>query len=394
MAFSRIADNIYSVPYVDFSEPTPLQYAVSNGSAFHIPHGNIDTSPFHSPTLQQAQLHAPYPMLQNMQPPQLHQPTVDVKKEQKKAQAESKPKPKVVRSRLPQNGQTPERLVRPPNAFLLFNKEMRKKLKDKNPTAKVAEISKEVGERWRNLTPEEKSSYQLQASQLKANMRAVHPHMMYIRRTKEELAHAGVQTKTTRRGDIPMSDADHLLHGEVDPRLLSLGVSNDPAPRQNRKRRTREKNPAAPKHPLSAYMWYLTEVRPATMQEYPGSTVGQISKIIALRWRQMDENERAPWLLKARDDKLRYTREMQVYAAKCSPNLGRGTRNKYRTTDAELAALNKATIKEHHRIDTNADSLLQTSLDPTSLLAGPFADDTSLQSSPIDNDTDQYVNAE
>lgn len=355
----------------------------------------MDTSPFHSPTLQQAQLHAPYPMLQNMQPPQLHQPTVDVKKEQKKAQAESRPKAKVVRSRLPQNGQTPERLVRPPNAFLLFNKEMRKKLKEQNPTAKVAEISKEVGERWRNLTPEEKSSYLLQANQLKANMRAIHPHMMYIRRTKEELAHAGVQSKSTKQGDMQEGDVDQLLRGEVDPRILSLGVANEGPTRQTRKRRSREKNPAAPKHPLSAYMWYLTEVRPVTMQEYPGSTVGQISKIIAQRWRQMDENERGPWVAKARDDKLRYTREMQVYAAKCSPSLGRGTRNKYRTTDAELAALNKATAKDHGiHSHSSTDSLLQATLDPASLLTGPFADDPSLQSSAIDNDTDQYVNAE
>lgn len=354
----------------------------------------MDASPFHSPTLQQAQLHAPYPMLQNMQPPQLHQPTVDVKKEQKKAQAESKLKPKVVRSRLPQNGQVPERLVRPPNAFLLFNKEMRKKLKDKNPTAKVAEISKEVGERWRNLTPEEKSSYWEQANELKANMRAVHPHMMYIRRTKEELAHAGVQSKSNKRGDLPELEGNQLLHGEVDPRLLSLGVVNESTPRQNRKRKGREKNPAAPKHPLSAYMWYLTEVRPVTMQDYPGSTVGQISKIIAERWREMNEHDRAPWLAKAREDKLRYTREMQVYAAKCSPSLGRGTRNKYRTTEAELAALNKMTAKDD-RIDShhNTDSLLPPSLDPASLLGGPF-DDSSLQPSPIDNDTDQYVNAE
>ncbi|CAM0139342.1 unnamed protein product [Umbelopsis sp. WA50703] len=393
MAFSRITDNIYSVPYVDFSEPTPLQYAVSNGSAFHIPHGNLDTSPFHSPTLQQTQLHAPYPMLQNMQPPHLHQPTVDVKKEEKKAQTESKPKPKVVRSRLPQNGQVPERLVRPPNAFLLFNKEMRKKLKDKNPTAKVAEISKEVGERWRNLTPEEKSNYTLQANQLKANMRAVHPHMMYIRRTKEELAHAGVQSKSLRRGDLTGSDTDQLLGSDVDAGLLGLGVQPDTPSRLPRKRKGREKNPAAPKHPLSAYMWYLTEVRPVTMQEYPGSTVGQISKIIAQRWRQLEEHEREPYLKKARDDKVRYTREMQVYAAKCSPNLGRGTRNKYRTTDAELAALNKATEKEH-RLDEHTDSLLQSSLDPASLLSGPFAEEPSLQSDPMDNDPDQYVNAE
>lgn len=46
---------------------------------------------------------------------------------------------------------TPIRVTRPPNAYLLFNKEMRKILKDQDPTMKVAEISKEVGSRWKNM---------------------------------------------------------------------------------------------------------------------------------------------------------------------------------------------------------------------------------------------------
>lgn len=47
--------------------------------------------------------------------------------------------------------ETPIRVTRPPNAYLLFNKEMRKILKDQDPTMKVAEISKEVGSRWKNM---------------------------------------------------------------------------------------------------------------------------------------------------------------------------------------------------------------------------------------------------
>jgi hypothetical protein len=46
---------------------------------------------------------------------------------------------------------SPIRVTRPPNAYLLFNKEQRKILKDQFPTMKVAAISKEIGQRWRNM---------------------------------------------------------------------------------------------------------------------------------------------------------------------------------------------------------------------------------------------------
>lgn len=46
-----------------------------------------------------------------------------------------------------------ERLKRPPNAYLLFNRDMRRKLLEVSPKMTVAEISKEIGERWKLLSP-------------------------------------------------------------------------------------------------------------------------------------------------------------------------------------------------------------------------------------------------
>ncbi|KAI8097356.1 uncharacterized protein BX664DRAFT_78564 [Halteromyces radiatus] len=43
------------------------------------------------------------------------------------------------------------RLKRPPNAYLLFNREMRRKLLDQNEHLTVALISKLISESWRNL---------------------------------------------------------------------------------------------------------------------------------------------------------------------------------------------------------------------------------------------------
>jgi hypothetical protein len=46
-----------------------------------------------------------------------------------------------------------ERLKRPPNAYLLFNRDTRHKLLESMPHLTVAEISKEIGERWKALSP-------------------------------------------------------------------------------------------------------------------------------------------------------------------------------------------------------------------------------------------------
>ena len=44
-----------------------------------------------------------------------------------------------------------ERLKRPPNGYLLFNRDMRRKLLEKSPKMTVAEISKEIGDMWKQL---------------------------------------------------------------------------------------------------------------------------------------------------------------------------------------------------------------------------------------------------
>lgn len=91
--------------------------------------------------------YTPFPLIR-MAPPQLHQPTLA---------KELSTSPTVVSTPLEQVnnndriGATPIRVTRPPNAYLLFNKEMRKILKDQDPTMKVAEISKEVGSRWKKM---------------------------------------------------------------------------------------------------------------------------------------------------------------------------------------------------------------------------------------------------
>jgi HMG (high mobility group) box len=76
-----------------------------------------------------------------------------------------------------------------------------------------------------------------------------------------------------------------------------------------KKRRT--KDPSAPKHPMSAFIFYLCDVRPKYTEKYPGSQVGAISKMIAVAWKELTDAEKAPYIERGNDDKLRYGAEMQ-----------------------------------------------------------------------------------
>jgi hypothetical protein len=91
----------------------------------------------------------PFPVLR-MAPPHLHQPTL-AQKESLQQQQPPAPPQTTLEQDINERVGTPIRVTRPPNAYLLFNKEMRRILKDQDPTMKVAEISKEVGHRWKNM---------------------------------------------------------------------------------------------------------------------------------------------------------------------------------------------------------------------------------------------------
>lgn len=177
-----------------------------------------------------------------------------------------------------------------------------------------------------------------QANKLKEEQRALHPNSMYIRRSRAELVKAGHFTKRSQQTQQQAGSPSHIdnngssLHPSGS--VHHTHRSTDPYPTQQqpkRKKNKRDKNSTIPKHPLSAYMWYLTEVRPETMRNFPGSNVGQISKLCADRWNAMSEEARSPWNSKAQMDKDRYAREMQIYALQNDQNLGRGTRQKYRS---------------------------------------------------------------
>ncbi|KAJ2609524.1 High mobility group [Coemansia sp. RSA 1365] len=90
----------------------------------------------------------------------------------------------------------------------------------------------------------------------------------------------------------------------------SRGQLSSPAKRPRKKSK---KDPDAPKHPMSAFLYYLTSERPRLAEHLSDMSIGQQTKIIAKQWKVMDENDRAPWEKLAKHDKDRYARERREY---------------------------------------------------------------------------------
>lgn len=97
------------------------------------------------------------------------------------------------------------------------------------------------------------------------------------------------------------------------------GVLADPKKRE--KRPYKQRDPNAPKRPLTAYFRYLREVRPFIAQEVAnnppsdGTKAGDISKIATERWRAMTDAQRKPYHAAYQSEMGAYEEATKAYKA-------------------------------------------------------------------------------
>ena len=86
-------------------------------------------------------------------------------------------------------------------------------------------------------------------------------------------------------------------------------LSASPSSAQKR----RKKDPLAPKAPLNGYLVYFNEERADMRQKNPTMSFGELTKIIALKWKDLAAEEKQKYINEAELDKERYVREMADY---------------------------------------------------------------------------------
>ncbi|ETS60872.1 hypothetical protein PaG_04789 [Moesziomyces aphidis] len=75
-----------------------------------------------------------------------------------------------------------------------------------------------------------------------------------------------------------------------------------------------KKDPAAPKRPLSAYMFFSQDHRERVKQANPEAGFGDVGRLLGAKWKEMSEAEKKPYNDMATRDKARAEAEKAAYS--------------------------------------------------------------------------------
>lgn len=153
------------------------------------------------------------------------------------------------------------------SAYAYFVKTCREEHNKKNPgvTVNFSEFSKKCSERWKTMSPKEKTKFEDLAKQDKA-------------RYDQEMMH-------------------------YNP---------------GKKGRKQKKDPNAPRRPPSGFFLFCAEQRPIIKAQNPSLGIGDVAKKLGGMWNNLSDSEKQPFLSNADKLKDKYQKDMAFYRKKGS----------------------------------------------------------------------------
>eukprot|EP00980_Cylindrotheca_fusiformis_P028163 scaffold22583_cov106-Cylindrotheca_fusiformis.AAC.34 len=162
------------------------------------------------------------------------------------------------------------------SAYLLYQNAMRDQFKGENPGMSFGQLSKYTSHMYKNLTPEEKASWEARATEDKLRFDA--EMAVYV--------------------PPPGHDSRGILIVDQASKKRSKRVPKDPA---------------APKRASGAYVFFTNEMRPIVLAEYPGIKFVELGKVLGERWRSLTPEQKTKFQNMAAEDKVRFQIESQQY---------------------------------------------------------------------------------
>lgn len=260
----------------------------------------------------------------------------------------------------------PNRLKKPKSAFLLWCKEHRQKVCDDNPNATFAEISTIMGDKWKNVSEEERKPYEDRYKVEKD---------IYLKLVGQEKRE---------------TEALKLFHEEQNKKqaqeLLEqyLAYKKD-AETDNGKKKKKEKDPLKPKHPISAFFAFSQSRRPALLEEK--KPVTEISKILGEEWKALSPAKRVPFEEIAAKEKERYSVELEAYKRNKAEDLSTMEREAEEKSKSEKAQALQL-YKQKEKLD-QAKKVMKESIKEKKDQAKAQKEPTKIQKDPSKAQKDQ-----
>lgn len=191
------------------------------------------------------------------------------------------PQTKNMKGKLEKDTHAPKRNM---SAYLLYQNAMRNHFKAENPGMTFGQLAKYTSHMYKNLTPDEKTTWEARSDQDKARY----------------------------DGEI----ASYVPPPGHDSRGVML---EEHRPRKRTKRGP--KDPDAPKRASGAYVFFTNETRSKVTEDYPGIKFVDMGKELGERWRALTPDGKKKFEELALDDKRRFQVEMQQYHASHGPTI-------------------------------------------------------------------------
>lgn len=163
---------------------------------------------------------------------------------------------------------------KPLSAYFQWAADNRKKVAKGNDN--LAEITKKLGEMWRNLAADKKSKYETKAK-------------------KEQEAYKRLMAAYK----LTSKFKDHEQKLQEYQIMMTL--------------KPFRKDENMPKRALSAYMLFQQEKRPSIVEANPDAKVTEIMKLCAAAWKELSEKDKEPYVKKSKKASEKHAKDLEKY---------------------------------------------------------------------------------
>lgn len=200
------------------------------------------------------------------------------------------------------NKKDPRKPKKPLSAYLLWCNNNRSKVVAENPGASFAEVTTILGAKWKAATAEDKEPFEQQykaAVELYEPERKLYDEM--VKKEKEE-GKAVDMLKEQKKQDVALQLLEAYLEHQ----------------KSNESDKKMKRDVDVPKRPLSSFIVFSQEKwkHRSKTEDSEKVDTAKVAKEIGDAWGKLTEEERAPYMKIAEENKLHYAESMQAYAAK------------------------------------------------------------------------------